>query len=61
MGRSDEHNFTLTVSNTPPKILTTNVVTTKQDALYAVDYASSDDGNGPSHGTLTRTRAPGSP
>jgi len=46
VSRSDEHNFTLTVTNTPPMILTANVLTVKQNAPYLVDYASSDDGNG---------------
>ena len=45
-GRSDEHNFTIVVANTPPVIQTTNVLTATEDQLYSVDYNSSDDGQG---------------
>ncbi len=40
------HNFTLTVINTPPKITTVDVLFTNEDALYKVDYNSTDDGQG---------------
>ena len=43
LGGYDEHNFTLTVSNVPAKILTANDVTAPEDSLYSVDYASDDD------------------
>ena len=45
-GRSDEHNFTVVVVNTPPVINTTNVLTVDEDEYYAVDYNSTDDGQG---------------
>jgi hypothetical protein len=47
LGNFDEHNFTLTVKNTPPVILTTDVTSAVQDNLYRVDYNSTDDGQGP--------------
>ena len=45
-GNFDEHNFTITVKNTPPKIITKNVPAATQDSLYSVNYNSSDDGQG---------------
>jgi predicted transcriptional regulator len=46
LGNFDEHNFTLTVKNTPPEITTENLIIAKEDELYYMDYTSSDDGNG---------------
>ncbi len=37
------HNFTMTVKNTPPEILTKNVLLVYEDDHYFVDYNSSDD------------------
>jgi hypothetical protein len=45
-GRSDEHNFTVVVANTPPDITTTDNTSVDEDEYYAVDYNSSDDGQG---------------
>jgi hypothetical protein len=45
-GRSDEHNFTIVVANTPPVIETTDVLTVDEDEYYGVDYNSTDDGQG---------------
>jgi len=42
----DEHNFTLTVNNTPPTIVTNNALAVLQDRAYRVDYNSTDDGQG---------------
>jgi PKD repeat protein len=42
----DEHNFTLVVINTPPNIISENIITTIQNQKYSVDYDSSDDGQG---------------
>jgi heme/copper-type cytochrome/quinol oxidase subunit 2 len=44
--RFDEHNFTLTVNNTPPTITTNNAMAVLQDRAYRVDYNSTDDGQG---------------
>jgi hypothetical protein len=46
MGNFDEHNFTITVNNTPPEITTLNDLLTLEDEQYLVDYNSSDDGQG---------------
>ena len=43
---SDEHNFTLIVKNTPPKITTINTKNALEDHQYLVDYNSTDDGQG---------------
>ena len=43
---SDEHNFTLTVNNTPPGIKTYDVFFAVEDQTYSVDYNSTDDGQG---------------
>jgi len=43
---SDEHNFTIKVNNTPPKILTNDITDTNEDAEYRITYLSSDDGEG---------------
>ena len=45
-GRSDEHNFTIVVANTPPLIETTDVLTAVEDQHYTIDYNSTDDGQG---------------
>jgi hypothetical protein len=43
---SDEHDFTLTVNNTPPGIKTNDVFFAVEDQTYSVDYNSTDDGQG---------------
>jgi hypothetical protein len=45
-GNSDEHNFTLQVLNTPPKILNDNLVAGLEDEFYYNDYESDDEGKG---------------
>ncbi|UCH88317.1 MAG: right-handed parallel beta-helix repeat-containing protein [Thermoplasmata archaeon] len=45
-GGSDEHNFTLTVSNVDPIIITTDITSRKEDMAYSNDYNSTDDGFG---------------
>ena len=45
-GRTDEHNFTVVVANTPPVIETVDNGTATEDVPYAVDYNSTDDGQG---------------
>jgi parallel beta-helix repeat protein len=52
-GGTDQNSFTLTVKNTPPKILTNDLVWATEDSLYEVDYNSSDDGLGIMTWTLT--------
>jgi hypothetical protein len=42
----DTRNFNITVVNTPPTILTSDVTTATEDVYYEVDYASQDDGEG---------------
>ncbi len=42
-GDAAERNFTLTIINTRPEIITPNQLTTYEDELYNVDYNSSDD------------------
>jgi hypothetical protein len=42
----DIHNFTLTVINTDPKIITDNNPIAIEDSLYSVDYDCDDDGMG---------------
>ena len=42
-GDLEEHNFTLTIENTEPEILTENQVTVFEDSYYYMDYNSSDD------------------
>lgn len=42
----DEHNFTVTVGNVPPEIITSNTLYTYEDSQYLVDYDSTDDGQG---------------
>lgn len=44
---TDSHNFTLTVYNEAPTIITPDVITTTEDTPYSVDYNSNDDANGP--------------
>ena len=46
VGRSDEHNYTMAVANVPPAILTSDVVTAREDIPYIVGYNSTDDGQG---------------
>jgi DNA-directed RNA polymerase subunit RPC12/RpoP len=46
-GGTDSHNFTLTVYNDAPMIMTLDVITATEDTPYSVDYDSSDDANGP--------------
>jgi hypothetical protein len=41
---SDEHNFILTVNNTPPEIETADIEKAVEGHQYYVDYNSSDDG-----------------
>ena len=43
---SCEHEFTITVNNTPPEIIGADVNTTLEDMNYDVDYNSTDDGAG---------------
>ena len=43
---TDFHNFTLTVNNKPPTILTSDILSTMEDVIYEVDYDSDDDGQG---------------
>jgi hypothetical protein len=43
---SDEHNFTLTVNNTPPEIITWDKIEAYEDQPYYINYNSSDDGQG---------------
>jgi len=43
---SDQHNFVLTVENTPPLINSTDVKMATEDKYYRVDYNSSEDGQG---------------
>ncbi len=43
---SDEHNFTLTVNNTPPNITKKGVLSAVQDKAFSADINSSDDGQG---------------
>jgi len=45
-GGSEDMNFTLTVVNAPPKILTEDATTAVEDSLYSVDYNCDDDGQG---------------
>jgi parallel beta-helix repeat protein len=45
-GGFDEHNFTLTVINIPPKILINDKETAIEDQLYYNDYNSDDDTQG---------------
>jgi hypothetical protein len=45
-GNYDEHNFTIEVQNTIPKILTMDVEVALEDKLYYVDYESDDEGLG---------------
>jgi hypothetical protein len=45
-GRSDEHNFTLTVVNTPPVITTVPATKAVEDVPYFLDLNSTDDGQG---------------
>lgn len=42
----DDRNFTITVLNTPPEILTEDITKVMEDSQYHVDYDSSDDGQG---------------
>lgn len=46
IGHFDEKNYTITVINTPPSILTHNKITIEQDEFYSVDYQSDDEGVG---------------
>jgi hypothetical protein len=39
----DHHNYTIIVNNTPPKILTKNVLSVFQDHQYSVNYTNTDD------------------
>jgi hypothetical protein len=48
-GGTTWNNFSLTVNNNPPSILTNDIVTATEDQSYIVDYASTDDG----HGSIT--------
>ena len=43
---SDEHNFTIVVSNTAPVITTSDVLNATEELPYAVHYSSTDDGLG---------------
>jgi parallel beta-helix repeat protein len=45
-GGYDEHNFTLTVLNVNPSIITGDITTAVENALYSNDYNSDDDGQG---------------
>ncbi|MDG6226146.1 MAG: putative Ig domain-containing protein [Candidatus Thermoplasmatota archaeon] len=45
-GHSDVHEFQIEVINTPPRILTENVLVAYEGLEYVVDYDSSDDGQG---------------
>lgn len=45
-GGTDSSNFSLTVANTPPTILTPDIILIQEDTLYYNDYASDDDGQG---------------
>lgn len=45
-GGYDEHNFTLTVTNVNPDIISSNIVTAIEDILYYNDYDSDDDEQG---------------
>jgi hypothetical protein len=45
-GSADWSNFTLVVNNIAPNILTTDDTTVDEDAVYGIDYASDDDGQG---------------
>jgi hypothetical protein len=48
----DEHNFTITVENTIPRIFTENIELALEDELYLVDYESDDEHLGTSHWIL---------
>jgi len=43
VGGVDHHNYTITVNNTLPKILTKNILAVLQDHQYSVNYTSTDD------------------
>ena len=43
---SDEQNFTISVKNVPPGILTTDMTAATEDVQYVNDYSSDDDGQG---------------
>jgi hypothetical protein len=57
-GRSNELNFTITVNNTAPGILTADQTTALEDLQYRVDYDSSDDGQGNISWSLLAETAP---
>ncbi|MBN1389538.1 MAG: hypothetical protein JXA22_02735 [Candidatus Thermoplasmatota archaeon] len=46
LGNYAEREFTLTVMNDPPEILTENVLSVHQDEEYSVDYDADDEGLG---------------
>jgi hypothetical protein len=46
LGNFDEHNFNIDVNNTPPKILTENLLFAIENRNYYIDYNSNDDGQG---------------